>query len=363
MAQPKVFIFAPIDTTGASHRRLEQGGCQVILPPADRAASWATPQGSTKEEVIAAAKDSDALCGTMIRSTDLDREIMEQCDKLRIIAKYTIGCDDVDTDAATELGIMVTHGPTESNWGGVAEGTMANMLCILKQLRERDRHLKAGGEWRDAKFTGTYVGSRLEGPRADGYPGLTIGIVGLGRVGSRLADLLRPWKVRVLACDPYIPDSQFIEHGATKMDLQTLLKESDVISMHVFLNKETTHLIGDKEFALMKPKTVFLNASRGPVVDELALIRALQQDKIAAAGLDVFEHEPLAVDSPLRKMGDKVLLSPHMISTNHGSGLEPAIGWATDSILMAMRGEVPDNVFNKEVIPAWRERFGGRPLI
>src|SRR5579883_725662 len=234
----KVFIFAPADPNGETHRKLEQNGCEVSLGKA----SWHTPQGNTEGEIATAARDADAMCGTSIRSTPITRAIMEGADKLRIVAKYTIGCDDVDTDAATELGILVTHSPTESNWGGVAEGTIANMLCILKKLRERDRHLKSGGEWRTPELTGTYLGARTEGPRADGYPGLTIGIVGMGRVGTRVADLLRPWKVRILACDPYIPDTHFGEHGATKVDLHTLLRESDVITLHTFLSRETTRI-------------------------------------------------------------------------------------------------------------------------
>ncbi|HEX6511520.1 MAG TPA: NAD(P)-dependent oxidoreductase [Chloroflexota bacterium] len=359
MSQPKVFVFAPIDPTGATHRRMEQSGCELILGDE----SWLSPTGSGEDDLIAIARDCEAITGTMLRSTSISRRVLESCDKLRIVAKYTIGCDDVDTDAATELGIMVTHGPTESNWGGVAEGVMARMLCLLKKLRESDRHLKSGGEWRDPSLVGTYLGARTEGARADGYPGVTVGIVGLGRVGSRLADLLRPWKVRILACDPYIPDSHFADHGAQKVDLPALLAESDVVTLHVFLSKETTRLIGEWEFAHMKPSAIFVNAARGPVVDEQALITALQERQIAAAALDVFETEPLPLDSPLRQMDDRVLLSPHMISNNHGSGLEPAIGWATDSILMALRGEVPDNVFNKDVIPAWCERFAGRPVI
>ena len=360
MAGPKVFIFCPIDTSGATHRRLEAAGCELILGDE----GWISPTGHTDDDLIAILKDCDAVTGTMMRGASFSKRVLASCDKLRIVAKYTIGCDDVDTDAATELGILVTHGPTESNWGGVAEGTIANMLCILKKLRERDRHLKSGGEWRTPELTGTYLGARTEGPRADGYPGLTIGIVGMGRVGTRVADLLRPWKVRILACDPYIPDTHFGEHGATKVDLHTLLRESDVITLHTFLSRETTRMIGEAEFAMMKPGVVFLNASRGPVVVESALIKALNDGKVAAAALDVFEREPLPLDSPLRQMGDKVLLAPHVISNNVGSGLEPAIGWATDSILLALKGELPpDNVFNREVIPAWKERFGGRPIL
>jgi D-3-phosphoglycerate dehydrogenase / 2-oxoglutarate reductase len=104
--------------------------------------------------MAAAALRADALVGTSIRSSPVTRKIMQSSDRLRIVAKYTIGVDDVDVDAATELGILVTHSPTESNWGAVAEGTIAMMLCLLKRLRERDTHLKSGGEWRDERLEG-----------------------------------------------------------------------------------------------------------------------------------------------------------------------------------------------------------------
>jgi phosphoglycerate dehydrogenase-like enzyme len=132
------------------------------------------------------------------------------------------------------------------------------------------------------------------------------------------------------------------------------------VSFHVTLTRETHHLLGGPELALMKPSAVLLNTSRGAVVDEPALARALETGQISAAGLDVFEDEPLAVDSPLRRMADEVLLSPHMISSNVGSGLKPGIAWATRSVLCALQGEVPDNVFNKDVITRWEERFGGQ---
>ena len=118
---------------------------------------------------------------------------MESSPDLRIVAKYTIGVDDVDVEAATEMGILVCHGPTESNWGGVAEGTITAMLTMLKKVRERDRHLKDGSGWRDQKLQGTYLGSR-----PDGYAGITLGLIGLGRIGSRIATLMS----RTLATPP-----------------------------------------------------------------------------------------------------------------------------------------------------------------
>ncbi|TMA11342.1 MAG: hypothetical protein E6J89_08080 [Deltaproteobacteria bacterium] len=353
MAKAKIFIFAPADQTGESHKKLQTAGCELVLGNA----SWNTPQGNSEGEMMRMAQGCDALIGTSIRSTPITRKIMESSNKLRIVAKYTIGVDDVDVDAATELGILVAHGPAESNWGGVAEGTITNMLTMLKKVRERDRHLKAGGVWRDKSFEGSYFGSR-----PDGYKGLTLGIIGLGRIGGRVATLLRPWKMKMLAYDPYIPESRFKEHGVERVDLNTLLRESDIVTLHVVLTKETRHMIGAEQFALMKPTALLVNSSRGMCVDERALVEALQQGQITGAALDVFEYEPLSLESPLRTLGDKVLLSPHMISSNVGSGLKPGVVMATDAVLAALRGEVADNIYNKEVIARWQSRFGSKSV-
>jgi D-3-phosphoglycerate dehydrogenase / 2-oxoglutarate reductase len=353
-----VYVFSPIDAAAETYRRLQQEqGCEIIVAPRP----WVSPMAPTDEELVAGARDSDVLVGSMIYNTTLSARVFDSSANLRIVAKYSIGCEDVDVEAATERGILVTHGPTESNWGGVAEGTLTNMLVLLKKVRERDTYLKSGGAWRDPSLQGTYVGARS----SDGYAGITIGIVGLGRVGTRVADLLRPWKARVLACDPYVQDSHFAAHGVQRVDLPTLLAESDVVTLHVFLNRHTRHLMGGAELARMKPSAILLNASRGGVVDEAALIAALQAERIAGAGLDVFEREPLPLDSPLRALGNRVVLSPHMITNNVGSGIGPAINLATEAILTALRGEVPDReiIFNPEVIPAWQARFAGRDVL
>src|SRR5437899_262034 len=132
-----------------------------------------------------------------------------------------------------------------------------------------------------------------------------------------------------------------------------------VVSLHVVLTRETRHMIGAEHLALMKRHAILINTSRGPCVQEAALIETLLKGEIGGAALDVFEQEPLALDSQLRNLGDRVLLSPHVVSNNVGSGLGPGIAWATESVLRALRGEVPDNVYNKEVIPRWERRFGG----
>lgn len=352
MSSAKVFIFAPADETGATHRQMEEAGCEVLLGDA----SWHTPMGNNEGEMCALAKDADALTGTSIRSSPITRTIMEASDNLRIIAKHTVGVDDVEVEAATELGILVTHAPTESNFGGVAEGAISMMLALLKKTRERDEAMKAG-KWREPELQGTYLGRRQ-----DGYAGITLGLIGLGRIASRVALMLAPWRIRIIACDPYVAKDRFILTDTEQVDLPTLLKESDVVSLHVVLTPETHGMIGKAELDMMKPSAVLINTSRGWCVQEAALAEALQGDVIAGAAIDVYEHEPIASDSPLMGLGHKILMSAHMVSSNVGSGLKPGTEWATRSILAALNGDLPDNVYNTEVIPKWKERFGGRPV-
>ena len=353
MTPPKIFVFSPNERASECHQKLEDAGCRVVLG----SASWHTPHGNNEDEMCRLAEASAALMGSSIRSSPISRRVLESSDALRIVAKYTVGIDDVDVDAATELGIMVTHAPTEANCGGVAEGTIAMILALLKRTREKDASMKLG-RWRDRALQGTYLGARK-----DGYPGITVGIIGLGRIGGRVADLLAPWGVRILSSDPYIEEAEFAGHGAEEVDLATLLGQSDVVSLHVILTRETRQMIGEAELGMMKPTAIFINTSRGQAVDEAALAAALARDGIAAAAVDVFEDEPLATDSPLLALGNKVLLSPHMVSSNLGSGLHPGALWATRSVLTALGGEVPDNVYNKEVIGRWGERFGGQRLL
>jgi phosphoglycerate dehydrogenase-like enzyme len=356
MAKPKVFVFAPADPTGEAHKMLTDAGCELVLGRAN----WDTPMGDDEAEMAKLAEGCQAMMGTSIRSTPITQKIMQASKDLRIVAKFTIGVDDVDVDAATELGILVCHGPTESNWGGVAEGTITHMLTLLKKTRERDRYLKTTTGWRDLTMQGTYVGKR----ESDGYPGIVIGIIGLGRIGSRVAKLMRPWGMRMIGYDPYVPDSKFAEFGVERMtNLETLLRQSDVVTLHVVLTKETRHMISGPQLAMMKPTAVLINTSRGFCVDQNAVAEALQQNRIAGAALDVFEYEPIPADSPFRKMDDRVLISPHMVSSNHGSGLKPGLLWGTKSVLAALRGEVPDNVYNKDVISQWQSRFGGKSIL
>ena len=318
-------------------------------------ASWRT--GIDRDQLLELARGAHALMGATIKRAPIDGDFLDRLPDLRIVSKYTIGVEDVDLDAASNRGVLVTHCPTEANWGGVAEGTVAFILALLKRVRERDRHVKAGG-WRDTRLMGTYLGRR-----GDGYPGLTIGIVGLGRCGARVAELLATWRVRMLACDPYVDDDKFERLGVDRADLPTLLRTSDVVTLHVTLTEQTRGFIGEAELARMKPTAILVNTSRGAVVDLDALCDALEADRIAAAALDVLPEEPPAEHARILTLGDKALLCPHMVSSNSPGTLQPAIPWATEATLAALKGRVPQHVYNVEAVPKWLSRFGERPLI
>ena len=353
---PKVFVFAP---TGKSHEFLAANGCEVALGKDH----WHEPGGNHEPEIVGMAKDAVALAGTSMRASPITRKVLEASSDLRIVAKATVGVDDIDVDAATEMGILVTHAPVESNWGNIAEVTVTFMLGLLKGLQEQDATIKEGGWWSERQ--GKYVGSR----QSDGYAGITLGIIGLGRIGGRVAQLMRPWNINILAYDPYVPDYRFLEFGAKPTDLETLLRQSDVVTVHVVLNKETRHMMSTPQFAMMKPTAFFINTSRGEAVDEKALCDAIEEGVIAGAGLNAFEEEPLPADSPLRRLGNKVLLRPHGGTPLRAAGAEVTVGrtsgqnteWVNNDILKALRGELPTHIFNNETVPRWLERFGGKP--
>ena len=266
MFKPKILIFAPREEPPETINALESLSCELVFGDRD----WQLPRADHESAVVEAARDAVALMGTSMRHTPISRRIMQASQRLRVVAKYTVGVDDVDVEAATDLGVMVCHAPTESNCFGVAETTIAFMLSLLKKLAERNADVRAG-KWRTRDNFAYYVGSRA----SDGFPGQTIGLVGFGRIGTRVAQLLTPWRARLIAYDPYVQPATFLAHGVRQVDYQTLLRESDVVSFHVVLTKETRWMLGENELKLMKPNAIVLNTARGKVVDEKALARAI----------------------------------------------------------------------------------------
>ncbi|HKJ75350.1 MAG TPA: NAD(P)-dependent oxidoreductase [Alphaproteobacteria bacterium] len=355
-SSPKVHFYHPVDETGASYERLRAAGIEVKLP------EGAGNVDGQRLDVADMLFDPDTVIGVGIGATTMGTMIsaktFDSAPDLRMIANFTVGYDNVDVDEATKRGILVIHSPTENNWGGVAEGAMAMLLTVMKRTRERDRHVKAGG-WRESSLLGTYLGAR----QIDNFDGLAIGLVGFGRIARRFADLLAPWRVRLMACDPYVEDAAFAHHNVKQVDLETLLMESDVVSLHCNLTDETRGMIGAPQIALMKNSAMLLNTARGPIVDVDALYDALSKDRLAVAALDVLPLEPPDPQMPLMGLGDKILLSPHMVAGNKGTGLELAVPVVNQAIMAVLRGEVPKFVVNRDVIPAWRERFGDKRLI
>jgi phosphoglycerate dehydrogenase-like enzyme len=350
MSKPKVLVFAPREEPPETVNAIEGLGCEMVFGDRD----WQLPRGEHEDAMVEAARDAVALMGTSIRHTPVSRRVMQASQRLRIVAKYSVGVDDVDTDAATDLGIMVCHAPTESNCFGVAETTVTFMLSLLKKVASRDADVRAG-KWRTLDNYAYYVGSRA----SDGFPGQTIGLVGFGRIGTRVAQLLTPWRTRIIAYDPYVQPATFLAHGVQSVDYETLLRQSDVISFHVVLTKETRFMFGERELGLMKPNAIVVNTARGKVIDEKAVAKAIETGRIRGAAIDAFEEEPLPAESPLRRLGDRVILSPHSASYTEGGELRQGVDWATRSVVTALKGGIPDNVYNREVLPRWKERFGG----
>jgi D-3-phosphoglycerate dehydrogenase len=260
------------------------------------------------------------------------RTLMEACPHLKVVARHGVGVDNIDVKAATELGVQVLNTPLANN-ESVAEQAMGMLIGLSKRIFEADRALRAG-DWK-ARF-------RLTGLEVKGK---TLGIVGSGRVGSRLAEMGRlGFGMNLLYRDVVRSEKLEKELGARRVELDELLAESDYVSLHVPLLPETEKMIGKRELGLMKPTAYLLNLSRGPVVDEAALIEALQQRKIAGAGLDVYEIEPVKPDNPLLKL-DNVVLSPHMASLTSEAVFSMAM--VVTDVMAVLEGRTPEFPVNR----------------
>jgi D-3-phosphoglycerate dehydrogenase len=223
------------------------------------------------------------------------RSVLSTAHKLRVISKWGTGIDSIDREAATELGIRVCN-TTNAFTQPVADSVFAAILSFARRIPWQDRSMKSG-EW--IKQPGVSLGE------------CTLGIIGVGNIGQAVARSAAAFGMTILGHDPKSPPAEIVEQTKIKMvPLDKLLAKSEFVSVNCDLNASSIHLMSDKQFSLMKPLSVLINTARGPIVDEPALIRALRAKRIAGAALDVFEVEPLPLESPLRSM-DNVLLSAH----------------------------------------------------
>jgi D-3-phosphoglycerate dehydrogenase len=249
----------------------------------------------TPQEVIAQAGDAAVLWITWRGVVTPD--VMAALPSVRMVARWGVGYDQIDVAAATVQGIAVANAPTYGT-DDVAEHAFALLIAWARRVPQMDREMHAGG-WPSV--------SELPIRR---LRGTTLGIVGMGRIGSSLAWRARGIGLRVLGSDPLLPAEEIQRRGAEPASFEDVLRSSDYVSVHVPLATGTRHLLDATALARMKPEALLVNTSRGPVVDESALLEALDSGKLAGAALDVFESEPLAADSPFRK-SPKVILTPH----------------------------------------------------
>ena len=290
---------------------------------------------ATEDEIIEKAKEADAI---LLVFAPMTRRVTGALPKLKVIVRYGIGYDTVDVDGATDNGVLLVNIP-DFCLEEVANHAIALLLTLGGKLVSINEDMKQG-RWAEAQLSRVTVEAPYE---------QTLGLVGCGKIGRMTARKAQCFGFRILGYDPYVDTSVAKEHGITMVSLPELLRESDFISIHALLNKETRHLIGEKEFKQMKPSAYFINTARGAVVDEAALIKALQEKWVAGAGLDVFEEEPIDPGNPLLKM-DNVVVSPHCCSHSVASikRLKRSVGQEAARVLS---GRCPKNVVNKAVKP------------
>ncbi len=285
----------------------------------------------TNEELINSIKDYHAI---VVRSrTKVTREVIEAANKLKIIARAGVGVDNVDVKSATEKGIMVVNAP-ESTSITVAEHAIGIILSLARKISIADKSVK-DGKWEKSKFMGMELADK------------TLGIVGMGRIGSQVASRCKAFAMDVLVYDPYITEAIASKLGVKVVDLETLLRNSDVITIHVPLTPETKHLISQNEFETMKENAFIVNCARGGIINEDALYDALSNGKIGGAGLDVFEKEP-PKDNPLLTL-DNLVATPHIGASTREAQRDAALIVAKE-IKRVFNGEPPKNVINMPVL-------------
>ena len=306
---------------GEALRRLQEEGCQVIHPPKYGPLTEAEllPQLIGIDAVIAGM---DPFNATVLAS--------KEAATLKIISRWGVGIDAVDLAAAAERGIVVANTPGLLN-GAVADYAMALLLAIARQIPEGSVTL------REKRWDAAWGPDML---------GKTLGLVGCGGIGQAVAKRARGFEMRLLGSDP-APSEEAVQLGIEFVPLEQLLAESDFVSLHSALTPETRGLIGEPELRAMKPGAYLINTARGGVIDEEALAKALREQWIAGAALDVFAVEPLPTDHPFHEVPN-LLLTPHLASLGYDSGARVSNA-ATDAILDVRAGRRPRWVVNPDV--------------
>lgn len=320
-ARPLVVIAGKINPAGVAQLESE---ARVVI----------TPDNEVKT-VIELAREAE---GILFRAGPrCDDVILGACPHVRVVGRHGVGLDTVDLDSATRHGVAVVHAPG-SNSQAVAEHALMLMLACVKRTVEIDRMTRKGDWSPRHQVVNTELG------------GKTLGVVGIGNVGRRVARFAGAIGMRVLAYDKYVSADEVRRRGAEPVgSLDELLPQVDVLTCHTPLTPETKHMINDKTLGLMKRGAIYVNTSRGGVQEEHALFEALTKGQLGAAGIDVFEEEPCPVDNPLLNL-DNVVLSTHMAGVTREATARASVQ-VTSEMLRVLRGETPNVLVNPEVGP------------
>ncbi|MEM1515653.1 MAG: glyoxylate reductase [Candidatus Bathyarchaeia archaeon] len=325
MRKPKVYITREIPERGLK-KIIERFNVEI----------WPEYEPPPKQVIIERAKDADAL--VTLLTDKIDVEVFSAAPKLKIVAQMAVGYDNIDVEEATKRGIYITNTPgvlTETT----ADLTWVLLMAVARRIIEADRYVREG-KWKVAWHPMMFLGRDVHGA--------TLGIIGAGRIGSAVARRAKGFNMRILYYDIIRMPELEKEVGAEYVDLDTLLRESDFITIHVPLTKETYHIINAEKLRLVKKTAYIINTSRGAVIDEKALSEALREGKIAGAALDVFEQEPISVDNPLLK-SENVVLTPHIGSASHETRSKMA-DMVAENLIAFFEGKVPPNLVNPEVM-------------
>ncbi|MBM0743937.1 phosphoglycerate dehydrogenase [Phormidium sp. CLA17] len=292
---PKVLVSDPID----------QAGIDIL----SQVAQVDVKTNLSPQDLIGIISNYDAL---MIRSgTRVTQEVIEAASQLKIIGRAGVGVDNVDVTAATRKGIVVVNSP-EGNTIAAAEHTLAMMLSMSRYIAVANQSVKSG-KWDRKSYMGVEVYKK------------TLGVVGLGKIGAHVATVAHAMGMKLLAYDPFVSHERAEQLGCRLVELDNLFQEADYITLHLPKTPETANLINAAAIAKMKPTTRIINCARGGIVDEAAIVQALQEGKLAGAALDVFVQEPLEENSPLRGVGKELLLTPHLGASTEEAQVNVAI--------------------------------------
>ncbi len=307
------------------------------------------PVPLTEDQIIAAVGDADAaIAGTTVQP--FSRKVLASLSSFKFIMSIGIGYDNLDVEAATELGILAANIP-DYCLEEVSDHAMALILTCTRRVVQLNEFVKRG-DWKSPAEP--YI-QREIWPRLSRLRGQTLGLIGLGRIPQALVPKAKGFGLRVIANDPHIAPDIFREFGVEQVSLDQLLAQSDIVSVHAPLTLETTHLLGLEQLKKMKPTSCLVNTARGAVVDHEALYTALSQGQISVAAIDVTEPEPLPPDSPLLKLDN-------IIITAHCAGISPMSTAALlsrpgEEIIRVTKGEWPVGLLNPQVKEKYRQKW------